>query len=204
MWSKLLYFKSVALLIVGLFAGFFLGRILPPIFGTHVDTQWRPIVVHGPLRNSVGYSTEVFDADLPLAFLTDATGNVKFLNDTGSAIEETEFGYLLNITMSDPDRSKIPEKYLKEEKSQANDGKEWTSPPIEHIDYGVAFHFTLKDKDNFELAKLDSDVQRLTTGKSDEIQGKIKKRVPYEIALKTKAVDFSMSVDKCYTCGSRQ
>jgi hypothetical protein len=192
------FLNALALLILGFAVGFASGKLVPNMSSAYVGTEWRPLIVRGQTGGGywVSVNPEVFYSDLPPGDVTQLGGRAKFLDAIRLPTEQSTFGYLINVTMKDPDLAKIPEKYKKEERI----GRDFVLMAIEHVVYSIQFTFALKDKDGFELLQLVSKEETLTTGRSNEFQNTVEKQVPYGIARNTRSFEVSTSIVKCHTC----
>jgi hypothetical protein len=97
------------------------------------------------------------------------------------------------------DLEKVPKKY-KEERKETYKAGEFTVMPIEKIVYRVVFEFTLKDKDGFEMVKLEGPKHSLYSGKTNQFQDKVNKLVSETIVERTREVVLHISVEECETC----
>ena len=99
------------------------------------------------------------------------------------------------------DNNDDDKEYKEESKEIIKAGEiEFTVLPIEEVVYRVTFKFTLKDKDGFELAKLEGPKHFLYSGKSNRFQDKVYQTVLETVAEQTTDVVLYMSVEECETC----
>ena len=71
---------------------------------------------------------------------------------------------------------------------------------IQEVVYQVTFEFTLKDKDGFELIRLEGPKHSLYSGKDNRFQDKVSQPILKTVAERTKDVVLYMTVEKCKTC----
>lgn len=147
----------------------------------------------------VSYSTKaLFGADIPFPYIKEITGKTKFierLNDKANV----NLGYLVNITQENMDKSKVPEKYLKQ-KPVTIEGQTVTQEPIDEVTYEVVFSFVLKDKDGFELLEVTSKPETIYSGKRNKLQGVAEQQIPNGIAARVSQAQMKTQVIKCITC----
>jgi hypothetical protein len=190
--------KAALLILVGVAFGFGVGLLVPRLFSRHIDTGWRTLVV-SDRHFGLGYATEVVFSDLPVGEVTDLKGRAKFIDDVSSSSEQYKLGYIIDVTMLDPERSKIPERYLQQTVELIN-GQNVVSGPMEHAYYAIEFTFALKDKDDFQLLQLVSKEETLISGQTNRFQSVVETKVPYKVAIRPRAIGVSPAIVKCHTC----
>ncbi|MCI0560510.1 MAG: hypothetical protein MN733_18645 [Nitrososphaera sp.] len=149
-----------------------------------------------PASPGYGFSPEaLFDVDIKLPDIKTLTGKAKFIDEPG----RIRLGYLITVVVEKLDLTKLPEKYRKERKVKTKAG-EFTVVPSEQVFYAVRFEFTFRDKDNFALFTIKSPIHDLSSGKENQFQSIVEEPIPYNVAVRTSEIMFSMSIDKCLTC----
>lgn len=174
------------------------GDPLRSLFTTNrgINTEWKQLTID-PGSRGYGFSSfeALFDADIKLPDIKTLTGKAKFIDESG----HIRFGYLVTVVVEKLDLAKLPENYRKERTHKAKGG-EFTILPPDQVVYEMHFEFTFKDKDNFVLFTLKSPRDNLTSGKDNQFQRIVEVSIPYNIAVRTSDIVFSMSIDKCATC----
>jgi len=147
-----------------------------------------------------GFTTEaLFNSDIPLPEIKRISGKSKFLKTQKSGTDEMNLGYVVSIDVEKLDLEKVPQKYKTERKEKYKAG-EFTVPPIEELVYEVSFEFELRDKDGFELVKLQSPSHSLYSGKANQFQGIAKQPILQATAERVVNIVLHMTVEKCETC----
>jgi len=173
-----------------------LGAILTFVYLRHKQDPfaWRHLDVDKP-----SYTGEaLFDSDIPLPDIKNSSGEAKFRTAPGSG-REVELGYVMEFDIDKLEKDKVPEKYRKPTKYQAKQG-EVTWDPVAEVVYIAKFDFTLRDKDGFELKKLESRNEYIESGKRNRLQGLVPDAVPLEIAERTQSIKALIYVQKYETC----
>lgn len=160
-----------------------------------INTEWKQLTID-PGSRGYGFSSEaLFDADIKLPDIKALTGKAKFIDEPG----RIRFGYLITVVVDKLDPTKVPGKYRKEREINAKGGK-FTITPSEQVTYQIHYEFTFRDKDNFIVFSIKSPHDNLASGKDNQFQSIVEEPIPYNIAVRTSDIVFSMSIDKCVTC----
>ncbi len=184
---------GLALLIVGIVAGYFLSVVLK----ARTTYAWRALSLETPGKG-YGYSSEaLFGSDIALPEIKKMSGTFKFLD--APTKDELRFGYLVLVDIDKLDLKNVPQRYKIEKKETYTAGT-FTTLPIDEVVYSVKFHFKLKDKDGFELVNFESQPCSVSSGKVNEFQNVIDQTITLAMAERVSSAFLSMTVQKCETC----
>lgn len=182
---------SLFLLVLAVATGYYIG--IPT--GTLNNYQWQELRIEG-----YAYTPAAFvDSDIALQDIKKLSGRAKFLNPVEIGTGELHLGYIVSVDVETLDLGEVPDKYKEERKVNSKAG-EFTLMPTEEVYYRMAFEFTLKDKDGFDLAKLAGPKHSLVSGRDNHYQDKVSQPVSETLAAKTAEVVLYMWVEECETC----
>ncbi len=181
-------------IVVAFLVGLLTALLLVSLTGKP-NTDWLKVSVE-PKTFGVGYTSEaIFGSDIPLPLIKEISGKTKFIEDTNDT-STVKLGYLVIVTVDKLDKSKVPEKYLKQ-KPTIIEGRKILQEPIDEVVYEVVFSFILKDKDGFDLIEVVSKPETIFSGKKNEFQSIVQQQIPVssasrssQILLKTKLTKY--------------
>jgi hypothetical protein len=185
-------------LFIALLLGIGLGYTGRHLFEDRVSTDWRPVVVSGH-HFGEEFATEAIFTDVPVPDIKKFGGQVKFIDNIYRPPQDPEFGYDLTVVMTDAPANKIPDHY-KHPKPVVINGLHLTESAPDHFYYSIEFHFTLRDKDGFDLMELKSKPEDLIAGTTNTYKAKLDQRVPFNIAIRTASIEAAPYILKCTTC----
>ncbi len=175
--------------------GFYLGLAVK----APKNYNWKELSID---HNGKGYgftSDALFNSDIPLPEIKKLSGKSKFIKATDASANELTFGYIISVDIDKLNLQKLPEKYKVEQKEQYKAG-EFTIPPIKEAVFEIYFEFIFKDKDGFEILKLNSPHHNLFTGKINSFQDTAKQTISSTIADRVAEIAMNMTIEKCVTC----
>lgn len=183
---------------------FALGMLVgfsPTILARYEGNSWKPITTNGKAFGA-SLSDQALFNDIPWEGISDLSGKIKFTDEfEPNSPSFKRLGYIVQISMPDPPRSKLPKKYLQPSTEVIN-GQQVTLNPSEHIYYKVTLNFTLIDKDGFELLTVSKPDQEISTGQMNHLQGFVDQNIPQHLINKTDHVVLQTSFNQCVTCQS--
>ncbi len=203
--------KQIISIIVASFLGIVFGfAIANVLLRPKVSSKWitltHPISdTSVPKGNSVdvdgridiSYSSSVlFDSDIPTLKVSSLSGKAKFLPHASTVDGQFPLGFIIEVSTSPLDKSKLPDKYKKERIIEAKAGPV-TVLPLEEATYEVYFTFRLLDHDGFELLTVDSAEQYIRSGEISKIQAQTAPVIASEIAELTDRITMHIAVNKC-------
>lgn len=83
-------------------------------------------------------------------------------------------------------------------------GMTLTAEPLDHVYFKMHLTFVFRDADGFEIARLTSKDETLSTGDPKTFQNKIESTVPYAVAMKTAKIEVAPYIFECLSCDSRK
>ncbi len=182
-------------MVISVAAGYYIGIST----GKQKDFEWRELSI-GSTGKGYGYTSEaLFNSDIALPNIKKISGRSKLLHPDQAKKNALHLGYIVSVEVDKLDLEKVPSKYKEERKETYNAG-DFTFDPIEEVVYRVVFKFTLKDKDGFELVKLEGPKHFLSSGKTNQFQDKVNKPVSATIVERIRTVVLDISVEECETC----
>jgi len=187
-------------LLLAVLLGIVIGVAVPYLLQGRVSTSWRPVIV-GSHHFGESFATEAIFTDVPAPDLLEFAGRAKFVDDIFEQPADPELGYDLTAKMAEIPRGKIPYHYLHPKPVVINGITTATAPP-DHFYYSWIFEFTLRDKDGFELLKVQSKPSDLISGTTNNYKDKAAQRVPFAVARRTASIEVAPEVVKCFTCST--
>jgi hypothetical protein len=152
-----------------------------------------------------GYVLDVIE----LPRVSKLNGKAKFINIGNNIAPQLQLGYRIVAHVDDLDLSKVPAKYLKENKEYKKGGfirtKLTGEPfypdlPIKEVKYRFQFIFDLRNSDGFILKTLTGEDQYIHSGQDYTFQSVINEIIPLGIANQITNIAFILSLKECVTC----
>jgi hypothetical protein len=150
----------------------------------------------------------VLENDIELPRINELHGKAKFINIGTDATPQLKLGYLIVAQVNALDLSKVPTKYLKENKE--NNGKfrplkltgEQFYPdlPIKKVRYKFHFGFDLTNSEGFVLKTLEGKDNYIESGQDYTFQSVIDEIIPINIANQITNIAFVLFLEECITC----
>jgi hypothetical protein len=144
---------------------------------------------------SVGYSTEAFQAEIPLPSIKKFDVKTKFIKPKTYIKGKASLGYIVKVSVGGLDPNDIPDRYKKELKI----GK-FTIEPLKEVVYEVHIEFKLYDSDGFELIKLSGPEHNLNSGQTNIFQDIAKELIPIDLMNRCIKIKPYMHIDRCLSC----
>ena len=186
---------SIFLLVIGVTLGYYLGISTR----NPNDFDWQELSIN-PSEKGYGFTSEaLFNSDVALPDIKRLSGKTKFLSPVKSDRHELHLGYIVSVDVEKLKLEQLPEKYKEEREVKSKRGG-FTIMPFQGVGYQVSFEFSLKDKDGFELIKLESPKHSIYSGKDNRFQDKVSQLILKTVAERTKDIVLQMTVEKCETC----
>ena len=203
--------SPILLFVLGMLAGAAIGALTTvKLFNPALPSHWFTLVyptsnmtvpsgniIDAEGRIPVSYTSALFDeSDIDPPKVTALSGKAKFLPGVSSGDGRAAIGYVISVSTSPLDQSRLPEKYKKERILQLKAGPV-TVLPLKEATYEVYFRLTLLDRDGFELVTVDSPKQSIQSGKNDQIQAQTIPLITSGVAVRTDKIAVHMVVEKC-------
>ena len=187
--------KKVFYMIGILILGMLLGFVGDQIFLNIQSSRWFVFEKvtsksedYGPLFKGRGV---LFDDTIYLPEINNFNAKFKFIPSEDNSYKL--LGYIVEIMIDNINKKDVPPKCPKEVKIEEN----ITSPSCEVAGYVIKFDFIFKDKDDFEIYKITSDLYFIYFGELKKIQSIDKMHIPISIVQRVKKIQPQIIIYKC-------